>query len=489
MLKEMMVILLAIASIFLIVNASKTRTESSKMKDLKVYVPFVFSKQIDPRKVYTVGDQMISDHLYAFHYNATLEHKVLPVFSEIKIDYSTNRVELTKKRDLKDSSGKEISYLEVCESIKSSLQGTQHTNYSFLTESISCTESNIVIQMSKIPINFEYWFRSSDFSVFRLGDLPVLSDSYKPTTGPYKIKSLDSKKVILSRNHFYPAELVANEVENVILQGYSNSELPDLFSDESHIDLAYLYGYSLNDTLIKKIKSHNYKVQIFPNEWLVYLGFQKSVDKKIRNHIGFLIDSARKELEGNIVHGSLAYSVTPSDRPYGLSAKDYEANKLNQVEHEKGEFKRLRLSTLDEWSSVPLFAELIKILKDNYNIEFNAFPRSEMSKIYSEEYTDFYISPMGISSADPLGNFMFMHSNNKLFSQNISKDSISDAYSLNGIDDFNNKIKIIEKEILSNRVVIPIGHFPGVIIESHNMLRDDSKAWDWGIQAWTYKTI
>jgi pantoate--beta-alanine ligase len=46
-----------------------------------------------------------------------------------------------------------------------------------------------------------------------------------------------------------------------------------------------------------------------------------------------------------------------------------------------------------------------------------------MAKIYSSDGADFYISPVGVSSADPLGNFLFFHEYDELF-QNLLEGRI-----------------------------------------------------------------
>ncbi|HXH74011.1 MAG TPA: hypothetical protein VNJ08_03550 [Bacteriovoracaceae bacterium] len=456
------------------------------MKTLNVYVPFVFSEKIDPRAVYTVGDQLVSEHIFAFHNSVSAKKAVQPLFSNIIIDKINNLLTIDFLREIFNSDGHLLDINEICSSIKSSFAGTQHTNYKSLVESIDCQNRKIKIKFSTIPINLEYWLRSTDFAIFDTKKLPLSKSSLQPTTGPYTLTYMDSLKVELTANKFFPKEFVSNEVEKVILKSYPASDIDSIFKKED-VDLAYLYGYSIRPELINELKGKNFKIQVFPNEWLMYLGFQKSVDLESRNLIASKIDTLRNSFKNKIVYGSTAYSTIPSDRAYGLTEAEYEKLKTPV---KSGNLKnKLTISTLDEWAQIPLFSYILEELKKELNIELKLVSRKDMNKIYSQDEADFYLSPMGVSAADPLGNYSFFFMYDELFKKVLSEELLVSLYKEKDFHKFSLRIKDIEIQLLQERVIVPIGHFPGIVIESQKVIRDESKSWDWGIQAWTYKII
>src|SRR5690606_31873601 len=142
--------------------------------------------------------------------------------------------------------------------------------------------------------------------------------SKQGTTGPYFIDSFDSKRIQLKRNEYFPKELTSNDISDVNLISYSRNEIEVNLERSSQDDIWYLYGYSIDQDMLNKFKARNYKAQIFPNEWLVYLGFQDSLTLDERRFIGSIIDAFRDEIEKEITIGQLAYSMIPADRAIGL---------------------------------------------------------------------------------------------------------------------------------------------------------------------------
>lgn len=477
--------LLVIVSLFwsLVNYIFSNKTEVS-MQELKIYMPFVFSKKLDPRAVYTVGDQVIAEHIFGYHYSTSIQRNVTPLFSDIKIDKNEKTIKIHLLRDVVDSNGFKLSFSKICDSVKSSFAGTQHTQYSKLVKEVTCESNTIEIKMSAIPVNLEYWLRSADFAIANVEELPIMSELLRPTTGPYYLSKLDNKEVRLKLNKFFPKELRANSVEEVLLKSYPPKDIDKLFDTKYKFDLAYVYGYGISKEFVEKIKSNNYKVQIFPNEWLVYLGFHSNVQFSQRNIIASKIDSIRHSISEKIVYGASSYSTVPSDRAFGLTEEEYKRNKP-QVMMTKIE-KKLRLATLDEWAKIPLFSYIIDELIKEFNFDVILFPRGEMSKVYSNEYADFYLSPMGISASDPLGNYSFLSSFINLFKEVVTEETFVRLYQEKDFFSFAKKVKELEGNLLEQRILIPIGHFPGIIIESERVKRDESRAWDWGIQAWTY---
>lgn len=482
-----LVLLVCVSTILTIKLFLSTQDEKLSMDKLNVYVPFIFSNEFDPRRTFTVGDQMVSEHIFAYHFSASLDKVVLPLFSNVSIDNKSNTITFNLTKEISDYAGKKFDPQEICGSLKSSLSGTQHTNYSSFIESINCTENQIQIKMSTIPVNIEYWLRSTDFAIFRQENLPLNNSSTEGTTGPYFIEKFDTKNVHLKRNIFFPKEFVSNNIDNVFLINYSLDDISQNLKKTPYNDIWYLYGYAVNDKHIQLFKDKKYKAQIFPNEWLLYFGFQDTLSLDERVFISATIDKWRAEIKPQITYGQLAYSTVPKDRAYGLNEQEYTQSvprsKINKLR------TTIKVATLDEWATTPIFQFLISKLRNDLDIELKIFSRDKLRNIFSKDEADMYFGPVGISLADPIGNYSFLQSFNDLFQKHISTEDISSLYSEKSFEIFSQKVKKIELEILKNRMLLPLGHFPGIIMESPLLMRDEEKSWDWGIQAWTYKVI
>lgn len=479
-LQLLVVILLATASSLVSCNKN-----SSNMKELKIRVPFLFSKTIDPRNVFTVGDQMLSEHLFAFHSASNSSGSELKLFSDISILADQNLVRLKLVRNVMNSDGDKLSIEEICKTVKDSMSDTKHTKYSSLLEKITCNDPFVDIHLKSIPINFEYWIRSIDFAIQPKELTPVSMDHKHPTTGPYKLVSLKNDEVNLTANKYFPSELRSNDVSEVNIKSYKSSEFLDLIEGRD-FDLAYIYGHMVDDNLIKALKKEKYKIQMFPNEWLLYFGCHDSLNIEERRYFAGIVDEVKNKVKNEFTVGQLAYSITPAGRGFGVSKKDYE--KLNNPAKNGIVNKKFKIATLDEWANVPFIKKVLNELKSKVSVEIVLFTRANFPKVYDKKEADIYLSPMGLSAADPLGNFSFLIELNTLIHESLSVSQIQELYTFKGFDAFRNEIYEIETKILSNRSVIPIGHFPGVVAESDKVHRSEEYAWDWGIQAWTYKT-
>lgn len=62
-----------------------------KPKVLYVYTPFEFSQDIEPRRIITVGDQVLSEHIFAAHFIRNPVRGLIDVFSNVEIDREKKR--------------------------------------------------------------------------------------------------------------------------------------------------------------------------------------------------------------------------------------------------------------------------------------------------------------------------------------------------------------------------------------------------------------
>ena len=111
-----------------------------------------------------------------------------------------------------------------------------------------------------------------------------------------------------------------------------------------------------------------------------------------------------------------------------------------------------------------------------------------MNKIYSNE-VDFYLSPLGISIADPVSNLSVFQNYDPIFSELLTDELIKKLYLKKDLSSLAQSIKKIEQEITKQRLAIPLFHFPGVVFESNLLESDEKLQWSWGIHTWTYRSI
>jgi hypothetical protein len=459
------------------------------MEKINSHVPFIFSKNINPRSVYTVGDQIIAEHLFSFHTYNNLKNDLSNLFSDIKIDHKNKILTYFLKKNVFQSDGKKITTDTICKSLKGSFLKTQHSKYKDLVDNIHCSNKKILVQFKEIPINLKEILATADFSIFDENKLPLSKDHNFPTTGPYSLDNLTSTRVDLKRNPHYPEDLISNKINNVSFMSYSSGKTQDFLkkADYKNQHLIYSYGYTLSKNDISLMENKNYRAQIFPTEWIIYLCFQPHVTPNNRAVIGDAIDNLRKDLDSMSGIGSPAYSIQPNDRNFGISQKEYN-HIVKDLKTEKKLSKKLKVATLDEWYDIPLFKKTLNGLENNLEIEVKLYSRENMNKIYSDE-VDFYLGPLGISIADPVSNLSVFQNYDPIFSNLLTDDLIKNLYLKSNLSSLSKSVKDIEKEITRQRLAIPLFHFPGIVFESNLLESDENLQWSWGIHTWTYRNI
>lgn len=462
----------------------QTRNVSSD--SITVHLPFVFSKEIDPRDIVTVGDQVACEHLFAFHSRESIHEGFGSVVSNVQFDRAKNSVTILPKYPVVASDGTRFDLVRQCKALRMSLNGTSHAPIGPLVKQVVCDDHTIQVQFSKIPINFSYLFTLADFSIYDPNTLPFSQNRRPVTTGPYRLESMSESEVQLTRNGAYPSDLTANSIKRVTLKSYPAQGTNELirFADPTTTQLVYLYGYALNQADISALKEKGYRIRQMPSEWLLYWGINEKVSKSDRERLFTFFDSLRERLLKEAPLGQAAFSLSPSDRPFGIKEEVYrrfnsKPNDLKAVHLSR----KIVLYTLDEWAGLPIFAEAIRQIQSLSNqIDVKYVSRKDAHRLWSGEF-DVILSPLGISPGDPINNFAFKRE----FSKIATKDVIVELSAMSDPEAFNRRLIEIEKEVLAQRLWAPIGHFPGVVIEAPGYERDEKIAWSWGIQAWTYR--
>lgn len=449
------------------------------MNELRLKVPFVFSPTLNHKKVFTVGDQMLTEHVFAYHQNLSWKNGTQSLFSEIHPDYIQNTITIIQRNEIRDHTGKIFNIEELCQSVKTSFEGTLHAQYSSLVKEIICksNEHKIIITFNKIPNNWQSLFASPDFAI---------TDG-KVFTGPYYIHSADKKSAHLKTNSFYPKNLRGNSIPDIYIDAYAANETEQVINslniEKDHA--TFLYGHVLSKKNIDQLREKKFNLQIFQSEWLVYIGFAQNVLMDDREKISEFIDSKRQGLKQFAELGTPAYSMAPTERAWGLNESVYNSLK-KKIKKDQKIKKQYNIATLDEWAKLPLFSQILDLLQKNFDIKIKLFPRNEIAKIYDE--SDLFLSPMGVSPDDPIGHFYFFTGYSNEYAQVLnSKKELQNIAVIRDSLDFNNAIKELEIKAIQHKLLIPLFHYPSIVAESPQLKKDPKLSWDWGIQAWTYQ--
>lgn len=460
----------------------------SARNTIEAWFPFVFSQEIDPRSIVTVGDQVASEHLFAFHSRESIRDGFSSVISEVRFNEAEAVMTVRPQHQLKAADGNILGPKRLCVSFESSLRSASHSIVGSLIEKIECHSDSFRVHFTKLPVNIRYLLTLADFSIFDDELLPISSTHIAPTTGPYTPVSVSSRKIDLKINPNYPSSLRANEIPEVQLKSYSatdTSQTIERMLASKPAPLVYFYGYALSKSDLKKLRASALRLREVPSEWIVYVGMSPSVNFRDRLAISSILDRSREELARSSPLAQAAYSVSPQDRPYGISKSEYldRTRGLSLPDGVVRLSRKLRITTLDEWADLPIFRETIQKLKVTFpEFEVALLPRERIGELWSSS-TDIALSPMGIAPADPLNNFGFMTE----FRHLISNEELASASLLTSPTTFNSKLKEFESRVIRDRIWIPIAHFSGLVAEPNDLERDESIAWSWGVQTWTYK--
>ncbi|MBL6988879.1 MAG: hypothetical protein ISR65_03840 [Bacteriovoracaceae bacterium] len=486
LMKSLNLVIVAVACNLLLFSCSKG---TKPMDRINAYFPFVFSQNVDPRNIITVGDQVICEHLYAFHAKESLRGGFGSVYSDVDIDFEKKVIRVTPSTSVVTSNGRPLGIKDFCSSFEESVFNSHHIVLKPLIKKVRCLEKSFEVHFTDIPINIKYLFTLADFSIFMKDQLPIEKNSktIRDVTGPYRYLEFKEGFIHLTPNPNYKQKLRANSVKDVYLKSYfsedTNSFINSLDTTKHH--LAYLYGYALTKEHLSIIKSKGFKVRQMPSEWVVYIGMNKSVPRELRSFFYLSLQRQKTKLMKQAPLGQKAYGISPYNRSFGVK-EDTFLKMISQTKEVQlpAIKKRYVLATLDEWSEIPFFKEILNYIKIDLStyVEVRLYPRKDINKIWSSE-VDMNLTPLGIAQADPLSSFAFLTE---------LRDIISDKDILNASiqgtqDKFNASMLKLEEEIIKDRRMFPLGHFPGVVIESPLLERNDDLSWGWGIQTWTYK--
>ena len=76
-----------------------------------------------------------------------------------------------------------------------------------------------------------------------------------------------------------------------------------------------------------------------------------------------------------------------------------------------------------------------------------------------------------------------------MFKEILTIEELNTVSLIESNEDFNFQVQKLEKKVYDNTSIIPIAHFPGIVIHSKDLKEDTSLVGDWGIRAWTYQLL
>ena len=467
------------------------RMKSRKIESIRAYFPFTFKEKLDPRFIFSVGDQVLAEHLFAFHSRMSIKAGFAGALSDFQFDDHSGAVVITQKDVVRRSNGKEISYNTLCDGLKSSLQGTRHAPYASILKGIECDEAKrqIRVNFSAIPVNLRFLFTVPDFSIFDPTELPMTRSNAETATGPYFMDSVSPGEIVLKINPYYPKHQRANDLETAHLINYKPAETREFINkmDTSTEHMAYFYGHALEASDLARLREKNYVVETFPTEWFTYVLIKKEVAENLRQALIKVVDEFRQGdyLTKNSL-GIPAYSMSPGDRQFALTRAEYEeARKKSPLAFDHN--TKFKVTTLVNWAKVPFYANLISFLKLRFpNMELELLEPKDSTKLFAKG-VDISLSLLGISPSDPLTHLSFLESTLYGFDEIVSKEDISKLAIVADVSVFNKMVKEIELKINRAGLLVPIAHFPGVVAHRNDLIRDDSIANGWGIQTWSFR--
>ena len=459
--------------------------ETREMEVITILHPYRAFFPLDPRRLFSVGDQVLCEHMFAFHGAQSPRGGFHDSISMVSFDTLSNVVEVRPKFPVVTQDGRTLSINQLCESLKSSFDGTQHGPFdSKSKKEFLCLDDLIRIKLNKLPSNLPALFTIPDFAIFESERLPIVGDVTVPTTGPYSFERKVGEDVYLLINPNFPDQLRANRVKRVLYRPYKldGHFLEKLNPREDN--LIYLHGVHASKEVLELLKRKGYRIQIYPSEWLLYVGFGSNAGRELRAVLTSVVDEARPTLLENFDHATEALSIAPADRPFSVSPKLY--TKIRSIKKMASKPGRIfKLGVHESEADKPLIKRLVEVLRNGVNFEVHYYPGAEYRKMLSQ--SDAYITMLGISPGDPLSHLSYLRSTSEDFAQDISEAEIRKVSEISNSDHFISAVRELESKVITNMLVVPVAHFPGVVAEAPNFERVESIAGSWGTQAWTYR--
>lgn len=218
--------------------------------------------------------------------------------------------------------------------------------------------------------------------------------------GAYKISEI-SKKLILEKNEFFPAEHVENKIEVSFMK--HEDAIAAFKKGEVH-DLSF---YLLSNEELNEVGTKNQITSKIFWSWVLMLNpnspnmatkrnrelFKKALDKEqILEQWGANIEVGSSVVPKGMV-GNVSLPINSSQSASRLDCKEPLTGAIIQGVQKDKALKDIVVRNLK--------------LKTNCTIELHILPMNEWSKDFRDKKYDFYISALDTNSTDPLGFYRY----------------------------------------------------------------------------------
>ena len=239
---------------------------------------------------------------------------------------------------------------------------------------------------------------------------------------------------------------------------------------------------------LSDLKKKGFQIEEYPSEWVLFLEFWSKSQLSDRHIIKNALDKIRPQLKEKFPMGQAAYSLSSQDLSFGMKEEEYLGLKIPKVTSNQltRVFNIYLVDTISSSIAAYVANDLHKVFGDKINIvrvkNFTELRNEPKEKI------DCVVSLLGIDPGDPLTHLSFLQEDSPLVLGAISLKEIEAVGMITDENKFNDAVKVLEKKLIENIIVVPFAHFPGVVVEAPGFKKMDHLSWGWGAQAWTYQT-
>lgn len=462
-------------------------SDTVRINEIQINVPVLAYFPLDPRKIYSIGDQVVSEHIFGYHVRVSEFDGFQPYLSNVSIDTEQKSIHIQPRGRIRDSNGNELSLEKICKSLADSFSGTNHAQYPNIFKGYVCDETKAEIYLNYVPVNLKYLLTLPDFAIFDSAILPIKGDRPVPSTGPYYLESrLSDDSIVLRRNKFFPEELRGNNVDSVTFKPYDPSKINGWDPGKNH--LIYIMSLYANNDHVSSLKGAGYNVKIFPTEGILFLNFSERVSESQRAEISALMDEIRPAVANHNEYLLEAFSMQPPDRGFGLTRDLYQPMVAGvPMRPESSERRKLVFGTNEKFYDVPMMKGIIEFLLNKMpnELELRVYKKGEFERFDKE--VDVNLEVIGLSQADPLSHLYYLKNYLPMFRKHLSDEMLAEIAREGDAEKFSRKVLELDSYLISKRVYVPIIHYPGIVAESPLLERVPSLSWSWGTAAWTYR--
>lgn len=441
------------------------------MKNITIET-FPIPESLDISNINTAGKYILLSHinrpLTKLNKAAEVEGDLLSSWS---IENNFTKFKLNIKNDQKFSNGKLITADYIKQSIDYQIDKRTVSHFDFKDI------KSIVIDNSRsltIELNEPNSLFIESISYPEFGVLYNLKNEYAVTSGPYTLQSLESSKVTLKNNKFYP-DASCSSPKTINFQWVDQPQKLDNLHSEK-IDLALIFK-KLSKCQFNKIESnkklsittphigYTFWIAINPNQ-----GSMKSLS--VRKYIQKILDPNKLVVSDDDIFWERAYQLylpVGNGRP-SKEEVDLQWNIIRNIQRPLAMPKVIKMLAL---SNFPYLSEIKKrFLK--HKIKLEVTETEIISDIANKTGYDLYAVNNDFSSSNLISNLQTTFNKNGLIQRTTHEDNqfeyeLKLARSKSNIDEMNEIFKKIALAILRKGYIAPVIYQKVIFIHNSNI--------------------